>query len=330
MDTLTHTLYGFALAKAGLERTSRHATTAILIGANLPDIDLATLIGGQINYLRYHRGVTHSLLGIALESILLTLFFMGIETPGTHRQRLKSFFWLFLASLIGTGSHLFLDYTNSYGIRPFLPFKSDWYSLDTVFIIDPWILFVFLIGLGMTFLFRLINQEIGAQPTSLKNGAIFCLILISGYWAAKEFSHHSALMELKGQPYADGEPVSIGAFPQLMNPFAWHGVVETPRSFHLRFAGWSPYPFLETEKKSRTFYKPEQKEILMAVRQGDEAKTFLGFARYPFFRILPTPNGYKVEAKDLRFEFADRIRKAFRYQAELDSHLNILSEDFRF
>jgi inner membrane protein len=330
MDNLTHTLYGLALAKAGLERSSRHATTAILIGANLPDIDLASLIGGQINYLRYHRGITHSLFGISIESLLLALFFIGFEKQETHRKRLQLFFGLFLCSLIGTGSHLFLDYTNSYGIRPFLPFKSDWYSLDIVFIIDPWILFVFLIGLGLTFLFRLINQEIGARPTSLKKGAIFCLILISGYWAAKGFSHHSALLELKGQPYADGEPVSIGAFPQLMNPFAWHGVVETHQAFHLRIAGWSPFQFIEKEKKTRSFYKPEQKEILLAVLQGDEAKTFLGFARYPFFRILPTPNGYEVESKDLRFEFADRIRKAFRYQAELDSRLNILSEDFRF
>jgi inner membrane protein len=330
MDNLTHTLYGFALAKAGLDRTSRHAMPAILIGANLPDIDLAAIWGGQINYLRYHRGVTHSFLGIAIESLLLALLFMGFEKSATHRNRLKLFFWLLLASLIGTGSHLFLDYTNSYGIRPFLPFKSEWYSLDTVFIIDPWILFFFLIGLGMTYLFRLINQEIGARPTSLRSGAILSLILISGYWVAKELSHNSALRELERQSYADGEPLSIGAFPQFMNPFAWHGVVETPRAFHLRMTGWIPFPSIQTEKRIRSFYKPEQEEVLQAVSQGDEAKTFLNFARYPFFQILQVPNGFEVEARDLRFEFATRVRRGFRYRAELDSRLKILSESFRF
>ena len=45
MDNLTHTLYGFALAKAGLERTAKQATAALLIGANLPDIDLAAIAG---------------------------------------------------------------------------------------------------------------------------------------------------------------------------------------------------------------------------------------------------------------------------------------------
>src|SRR4029077_9739841 len=122
------------------EQTSRHATMAILIGANLPDIDLVAIIGGQIQYLRYHRGVTHSLFGIAIESLLLALFLMLFEKTETHRKRLKLFFRLFLLSLVGTGSHVLLDYTNSYGIRPFLPFNSGWYSLDTVFIIDPWIL----------------------------------------------------------------------------------------------------------------------------------------------------------------------------------------------
>ena len=330
MDNLTHTLYGFALAKTGLERTSRFATTTILIGANLPDIDLAAIFWGQINYLRYHRWLTHSLFGITIESLLLALFFLSFEKAETRRQRMIVFFWLFLASLIGTGSHVLLDFTNSYGIRPFLPFRSDWYSLDTVFIIDPWILFSFIIGLGVTYLFSLINQEIGARPTSLRSGAFFCLILISGYWVSKEFSHYSALKELELQSYPDGEPVSIGAFPQFVNPFAWYGVVETDRAFHLSLAGWSPLQSVITEKKTRSYYKPEQKEILHAVSQGEEAKIFVGFARYPFFQILQTTNGFEVEARDLRFEFASRIRKGFRYRAELDSHLKILSESFRF
>jgi hypothetical protein len=115
-----------------------------------------------------------------------------------------------------------------------------------------------------------------------------------------------------------------------MNPFAWHGVVETPRAFHLRFTGWNPFQSLHAEERIRSFYKPEQEEILQAVGQGEEAKTFLNFARYPFFQILPIPTGFEVEARDLRFEFATRIRKGFRYQAELDSRLNILSENFRF
>jgi len=252
------------------------------------------------------------------------------EKPETKQAAAKSFWGLYLACLIGMGSHVLLDYTNSYGIRPFWPFASSWHSLDLVFIIDPWILALFLFALGFTYLFRLVNQEVGAHPTSFQSGAMVCLMLIPSYWTVKAFSHRSALRDLESQSYISGHPVSFGAFPLFLNPFGWHGVVETSRAFHMRFAGWSPLPQTRTSGRTRSLYKPEQMDILQAASKGNQAKAFLSFARYPLFQILPTPNGYEVEARDLRFEFAGRIRKAFRYRAELDNHLNILSERFRF
>ncbi len=44
MDPLAHTLFGAALAESGLKRRSRYATATLLIGANLPDIDV---VAGQ-------------------------------------------------------------------------------------------------------------------------------------------------------------------------------------------------------------------------------------------------------------------------------------------
>ena len=39
MDPFAHTIVGLALAKGGLERRSGFATAALVIGANLPDVD---------------------------------------------------------------------------------------------------------------------------------------------------------------------------------------------------------------------------------------------------------------------------------------------------
>ena len=36
-------------------------------------------------------------------------------------------------------SHLFLDWWNTYGVRPFYPFDKTWYYGDMAFIMDPWI-----------------------------------------------------------------------------------------------------------------------------------------------------------------------------------------------
>ena len=46
---------------------------------------------------------------------------------------------LLVVALVGTLSHLMLDYTNSYGVHPFWPFDGTWYYGDAVFIVEPWL-----------------------------------------------------------------------------------------------------------------------------------------------------------------------------------------------
>ena len=89
-----------------------------------------------------------------------------------------SFRMLFLASLAGLGSHALLDYTNSYGIRPFLPFDGRWFAADLVFIVDPWMLAILAGGLLLPFLFRLIHQEIGAKAGGSGGGAFVASTLV--------------------------------------------------------------------------------------------------------------------------------------------------------
>jgi inner membrane protein len=46
---------------------------------------------------------------------------------------------LVLASLIVTATHPILDWTNSYGVRFFLPWSSKWFYGDLVYIVDPYL-----------------------------------------------------------------------------------------------------------------------------------------------------------------------------------------------
>ena len=39
MEPVTHALFGLTLARAGLGRRTRLGTAALVIGANLPDVD---------------------------------------------------------------------------------------------------------------------------------------------------------------------------------------------------------------------------------------------------------------------------------------------------
>src|SRR5215831_12243905 len=107
MANLTHTLYGLALAKTGLQRVTPYATLTLIVGANLPDVDLLSLFWGQINYLHYHRTATHSLVGAVFGSLLLASLVYWLGNRVLRRSPAR--WWrLFGLAILGVGSHVLL------------------------------------------------------------------------------------------------------------------------------------------------------------------------------------------------------------------------------
>ena len=142
MDNLTHSLVGLAAAKAGLGRVSPYATFACVAAANLPDIDIVALAGGPAFYLQHHRGITHSIVGTLALAVAFPLLIYAAERAWARakgrepRARLKG---LLVCSLLLSASHPLLDWTNSYGVRPLLPWDGRWVYGDLLFVIDPWV-----------------------------------------------------------------------------------------------------------------------------------------------------------------------------------------------
>src|ERR1041384_4515345 len=133
MDNLTHTAVGLFLSRAGLNRTTPLAAPILMLAANAPDIDIVSTAGGSLNYLHYHRHLTHSLAAIPVMAILPVVLVWAVARKPVRWMR------AFLAAAIAVGSHLLLDYTNAYGIRLFLPFSAKWLRLDLTPVIDLWI-----------------------------------------------------------------------------------------------------------------------------------------------------------------------------------------------
>ena len=127
MDNLTHTLTAIAISQTGLNRKTRFATVTLILAANAPDIDIVAALKGSVAYLKYHRGITHSFVGTIALAILIwgLMCWLGKRVQPKPRLPLNPR-WLLLAALLGTGSHLLLDFTNAYGVRPFLPFSGRW------------------------------------------------------------------------------------------------------------------------------------------------------------------------------------------------------------
>jgi inner membrane protein len=184
MDNLTHSLIGAALGQAGLKRKTGLAMPALIIAANLPDIDAACFFWlNGTEHLGFRRGITHGPPAMVLLPLLLAGALWGYDRWQTQRgkrpeDRLPvSFTWLFLLSLIGCLSHPLFDWFNNYGVRFLEPFSSTWFYGDVLFIIDPWI--VALLGGGLW----LSKKRERAGAISWHRPASTALIIMAAYIA---------------------------------------------------------------------------------------------------------------------------------------------------
>jgi inner membrane protein len=140
MDNLCHSLVGAALAESGLRTRSRYATAALVIGANFPDIDVASVF--TEHGLGFRRGITHGIPALIVLPFVLTglLLLWSRIFPRPKSDPVVRPRQLLLLSAIAILTHPTLDWMNVYGMRWLMPFDGTWYYGDSLFIVDPWLL----------------------------------------------------------------------------------------------------------------------------------------------------------------------------------------------
>lgn len=146
MDNLTHSLVGALIGQAGLKRKTGLAMPALIIGANLPDIDAACFFWLEgVEHLGFRRGITHGPPALVLLPLILAGLLYGFDRWQAKRGKRPEgrlpvhFGWLYGLAFIGCLTHPALDWLNVYGIRLLEPFSSQWFYGDTLFIIDVWL-----------------------------------------------------------------------------------------------------------------------------------------------------------------------------------------------
>jgi inner membrane protein len=146
MDPFTHTLVGLTAAKTGLERLSPLATTVCVLAASSPDSDvLVGFVTDRWTYLHHHRGITHSIFGVIALAFIVPALVWAAERGYARARRIQPrsrYRGLLVASLVVTATHPLLDWTNNYGVRPFLPWSGRWFYGDLVFIVDPYLILI--------------------------------------------------------------------------------------------------------------------------------------------------------------------------------------------
>lgn len=334
MDNLTHTLVGACLGRAGLDRLSPLAMPTVLIAANLPDVDAVSGFWGGLAYLDHHRGITHSFFGIAVGAPLLAALMTAsdrlLRRNGAERPPAK-FGWLVFVALCGLASHLLLDYTNSYGVRPWLPFSPAWTYGDLVFIVDPVIWLVLVGGLllgtsgrpglaGWALLGAALTAavlRVRVVPPGMQlvwcaaiavlalarwwgewrspRAALGALAVLLLYWGLLAVAHHDAVELAR----LDAPVSSVSALPELADPLRWRAYAETPQTLYVREVS-----VLEPRSRGTPWRAIERNLDVPEVRHvaGTYAGCVMnGFARYLVAEVYGSSPAAGVVLSDARF-----------------------------
>jgi inner membrane protein len=222
LDNLTHSLIGAALGQAGLKRKTGLAMPALIVGANIPDVDAACFLWLEgTEHLGFRRGITHGPPAMVLLPLLLAGALWWLDrwqaTRGTRPEgRMPvDFRWLHLLGLIGCLSHPLFDWFNNYGVRLLEPFSSEWFYGDTLFIIDPWI--IAMLGTGAWLSLR--RERFKA--TDWQGPARFALIGLAGFvFVNMAISRMASSVAAGGTPHASvnvANPVPIAFWKRVVH-----------------------------------------------------------------------------------------------------------------
>jgi inner membrane protein len=344
LEPVTHFLFGACMGRAGLNRKTALATATLTLAAEAGDLDVLSRFHSSAFALNHHRGFTHSFLGVPMVAAVVVAFVYGIwrlRGRKTRNPNLPPRWGLLYAYACLAGlSHILLDYTNSYGIRPFWPFSERWYSWDIVFIYEPVILVVLVLGLTVPALFSLINQEISSRRTRDQAppgrfAATLALIAVFACWGVRDYEHRRAVAALEARNYQGADAVRVSAYSYPFNPFRWYGVAETPAFFATMDVD-ALAPEVDPQGKMQIRYKPEETPVTLAAKKTYLGRVYLSWAQYPITEAEELPGAlasdraaYLVRLRDLRYMYPGRgASSTLGGSVTLSRDLRVVSEEF--
>jgi inner membrane protein len=387
MEPVTHILTGACLARAGFNRRAAYATLTMAVAAEFPDIDTLWGLRGPVEGFQHHRGITHTFAALPVEALLVVGAVWGLhrwrilraarrealeaaESAATNVSRPQRPLtaapvrWglLYFFALLALLSHLLLDYTNNYGLRPFFPFNPHWYAGSFVFIFDPAIFLLLLAALVTPALLRLVNAEIGARAETFpgRRWAIAALAGVVLLWGVRAFEHQRALqlasqqtVEAPANPDApDAEnspqasldssgvapaappaiflqPQRMLASPDIVNPFRWHVAIDFGPEIQLAEIDSANKMF---NPANGVMAKPARSPELTAAQASALGRAYMDWSAMPVIDVSKATEPGEptlVMFRDARFMggmsfLGDRI--PLTGIVELDTHRHVVSQ----
>jgi inner membrane protein len=302
MDNLCHTLAGAAFAEAGLKQQTRFGSAALMIAANLPDIDVLSFIS-DTPAVALRRGWTHGILAQALLPVILTGVFLSLDTwrklavrqsrLGEPRSeaalRVRPLAMLTLG-YVGVLSHVGMDWLNTYGVRLLMPVSRDWFYGDAVFIIDPWLWLTLAAGVWL------------ARRRHLATPARWGLVLAGVYIVLMTMSARAARAQVvdawtlaKGAP-----PARVMVGPTPINPLRKTIILDAGDYYERGTFDWWP---TRVRFDPRHGAKNHRQPAAIAASQRDpNFRGLLIWSRFPYYQLHEAGDGTtRVTLADMRF-----------------------------
>lgn len=323
MDPVTHTLVGASLATTRIGRATPLAPAALVIGANLPDVDVLAYAWGEDVAIGFRRGWTHGLLAVVVLPFLLAAalklwdLWRRRRRPDTPPARGAS---LLLVSGLAVLTHPSLDWLNTYGMRWLMPFDGHWSYGDAVFIMDPWLWLMLgapwlliaavvwtrapqYLGLVLTCAAVLLLALLWRPPASRRHHRIAAVSLvlavtyIAGMVALQGMTAVRARTELEAR--GRGPVTRIMAGPVPLIPWTRDIVAEVPGGYVHGLWHWLPRPRLTLAPNTLT--RAEDSPLWPRVRHHPGVQGYLSWVRFPWIATGEPESRSRILLLDARY-----------------------------
>jgi inner membrane protein len=327
MEPVTHILTGACLSRAGLNSRAAYTTLTMAVAAEFPDIDTLWSLRGPVASFQHHRGITHTFIALPVEAGLIVAAVYALHRFRVHqaarapaaeagaKQQPLTYAplrWglLYGFALLALLSHLLLDYSNNYGLRPFFPFNPRWYAGSFVFIFDPLTFFLLALALIMPSLFSLVNSEVGARRQRFRGRgwAAASLLCIVALWCLRAVEHARAEQLAAAQsmavfhpeaapdaPREFAQPLRVLANPDPFSPFRWH-VVSDFGSFYQLAEVNLLNGSLTTAQDIHP--KPEPTPALLAAEASPLGRVYMDWSPMPLLTVSLPGDPTRATAND--------------------------------
>ncbi|HEY1805606.1 MAG TPA: metal-dependent hydrolase [Terracidiphilus sp.] len=344
MEPVTHFLTGACIGRAGFNRKTAYATVAAVLAAEAADLDMLWALRGPVEGLKHHRGITHTfwavpvVAGVVVGAVWLLHKWQlrsrsapategnttaDPSTPDASRPPLRMtsalhWGWLYLTACIAALSHILLDWTNNYGVRPFFPLNAHWYAGSFMFIAEPILWGLFFLAFIIPWLLGLADREIGARRTQFRGQgwAIFALAGMSVLGCVR-WAEHAHALAILGNTNVTSQPVNrAAAEPYPVDPFRWHAILETPGFYQTaEINTWTDA--IDSDPDRDMLYKPADTPAVEAAKRTPLGQVYLDWGTWAVVRDLgqqpapgmnppqlpPNRTWATVEFTDLRFDY---------------------------